>query len=129
MPWLAAGIRDGNRAGEGFEQRVHDALRRFHVSAGHRRGQQRVYDGAFGRDHANRSHQAGRGGHFFIQQAAEHVENGGLRDGSHGIDAAGALRRAAREIDFRIFPANANGHGDAQGLLVTPSSSRKSSAR
>ncbi len=66
-------------------------------------GGERVDDRAGGSDHANRSHQAGRGRDLLVEQASENVEDGGLRDGRDGVDAAGALRRASREIDFRIF--------------------------
>ena len=43
----------GNGAREGFEERVHDALRRFHVPPGNGCGRERIHDGAAGRDHAN----------------------------------------------------------------------------
>ena len=52
-------------------------------------------------------------GTMLIQEATENVEDGGLRDSGDGVDAAGALRRASRKIDFRIFAANADVHGDA----------------
>ena len=47
----------GDGAREGLEERVHDALRRFHISSGNGCGRERVHDRAARRDHANGAHQ------------------------------------------------------------------------
>ena len=108
VPEAAAGNAIGNRLRQRLQQHVDNALRSFDIATGDRRGRSGVDHGSGWSDDADRTHQAGGGGHVLAQQAAEDVEARRVRDRLDGVDRALNLRVAAGEVDgdkAGAFPA------------------------
>ena len=131
VPELAAGMRSGSAGARRAQEGVDDALRGFDIATGDGCRRAGVHDGALGRKDLDGAHKSGGSDGAGRKQAAEDVEHSRPGDGVDGVDAAGDLRICALKSTTarRRLGSLLTLTRMTIGPGMTPSSSRKSSAR